>query len=554
MTCLVTAQGDEFDVQKVIHPVVAGLPAPKMIEGFGEGQMAITTSSDEAAKHFAQGLSKLNTAWDFEAYRHFCQVVTLDPECLMGYWGIALSLSGGNHEFFNERTASIERMLDLLESKDEKGEVRWNPMEAGFAAGIGFLLTDGPRKAGKEFERLVEKYPANIQASLLSLSMQRTGFDRGGRPRLGQRKAEAGFRKLLEKHPENISVMAFWIKVRSERLDDVASLREDVLPVAEKLITRYPDYAPFHLILAQAQSSCGYAKAGLQASERAKELFKAYMKNEGVALYDCDGLIRAQLFEATLKQLLGDMKGALEVCKELALFKIDETRVFSKGATLLLWEGRTLSARLVSASNDKALYLDGQKIMAFQQDDKDWFKEKSFAILYRDCLGVYLGVRGAIEDKKAEIAKTLYDQFLLKLRGFEQSRQLAMRTSSYGNWVRASRTIGMLVPELRGMLAELEDGAVKLSAGTWYRAARDSQRGREGSLLPPSMPYPMEWRLGNHYVGIDEVNEATSWYLKAIKIRPNHPLILKSLSEVAKKLGKTEEALALKKQIDAVTK
>lgn len=541
----------DFEVGAVIHPVVVKLGAPELTEGFDEGQMVITTDSDLAQRHFAQGLAKFNTAWEFEAYRHFCEVVKLDPQCLMGYWGISLSLAGGYHEFFAERKAAIDRMLDLLEAEKEGGKDRWNALETGFVQGSGFLLTDGQKVAGRTFEALARKYPANIQARLLALAMQRDGFDRRGNPLLGQRRAEDGIRKLMETHSDDLSVMAFWINTRCQNPGGAVSLREEVLPVARKLAKVNPGYAPFQLILAEVEARCGNFDEGVQAASRATLLYQAYLEKQGVAIYDCDGLIRAQLYQADLLFRQGKRKESLAIAQELASRRVDEDRVFSKGASMLMWEGRTLGARLMAAGTTREEFVQGQDIMGSLKEE-EWFKEKSFALYYRDALAFYLAVRGAIADGQVEIAKKLYDQFLLRVQGLEKTLPLASKTSSYSNWMRAMGTISMLLPELRGILADLGEGATKLTAGTWFRSALDRQRA-PANLLPPNMPYPMEWRLGVHEAGLEKYAKAASWYLQGLDRSPNHPLILADLAKVAEKLGKEGEAAALRKQIEEVT-
>ena len=56
---------DDFKVEDVIHPVVIKLGKPKVIAALGEGHMAISSSSEIAAGHIAQGLGRMNASWDF---------------------------------------------------------------------------------------------------------------------------------------------------------------------------------------------------------------------------------------------------------------------------------------------------------------------------------------------------------------------------------------------------------------------------------------------------------------------------------------------------------
>ena len=51
----------------------------------------VTTSDPQAAKFFQQGLAELYAGTKFEAARAFREVITRDPSCAMGYWGIAMA-------------------------------------------------------------------------------------------------------------------------------------------------------------------------------------------------------------------------------------------------------------------------------------------------------------------------------------------------------------------------------------------------------------------------------------------------------------------------------
>ena len=105
-----------FQVSDVIHPTVAELPVPEFNDRIVALRMAISTSSEDAEKHVLQGMALIHAAWDYEAYRHFCAAAELDPDCVMAYWGIVLSLASPNHEFLPQRVAAIDRMLALVEA------------------------------------------------------------------------------------------------------------------------------------------------------------------------------------------------------------------------------------------------------------------------------------------------------------------------------------------------------------------------------------------------------------------------------------------------------
>jgi len=516
--------GEEFKVEDVIHPVVAELPTPRMIEGFDEGFMAVSTTSDTAARHVAQGMSRLNTSWDFEAYRHFCEAVKLDPDCLMAYWGITMSLAGSQHEYFDQRQKSMERMLDLMEWSGKQDEQKWTQLELGYAQAAGKLLTEGPLAAGETFQMISRKFPKDVQSKLMYHFLVRDGFDDFGKPKMGQRKSSEGLFQILESHPEVLSVMSFWVASQTEGPFNDPILRTDVLPVARKLVRLNPDYAPFHLMLTHAESRSGNAALAIAAAEEAVTLYEHYMKVNQVTVFDCEGWVRAKLFLVNLYETKGNHAMALEIAKELGRVEVVKERVFSRGAGLLLWEGRTIGARLMMGRSmdrsDKQSFYDGQENLELLPEEQ-WFKEESFALYYRDCLAFYLGVR------------------------------IAIKTSTYSNWLRATNTLGVAVAELKGMLAELETGATRNSAVNWYRAAAGRQY-RPSNLMPPAIDYPMQLRIGDFYYSNGDFKKAGKAYREGLEARPNHFSTLKGFHKALIKLGKNESAAILQKRIDEV--
>lgn len=541
---------DDFKVEDVIHPVVLKLGKPKVIAALGEGHMAISSSSEIAASHVAQGLGRMNASWDFEAYRHFCEAVKADPDCLMAYWGIAMSLAGSQHEFFSERKVAVDRMLDLLESEIAAKKIRWSDLEKRYAQAAGYLLTSGVRSAGLAFNSLSEKYPGDIQARLFSLFLQRDGFDSGGKPLIGQKKANEGIKKMLEQYPEHLSVMAFWVSSQAETPWNVLMLREEVLPVARKLVKLLPEYPPYHLMLAHVEARCGNAALAIQAANAAANFYQAYMDEEKVDLYDCDGWVRAKVYLAALYEMKGEKIEAEQVGKELAQIKVNEERLFSRGAGLLLWEGRNVGARIMMGRSDIASFKKGQKLLETLPEEQ-WFKDKSFALPYRNCIAIYLSVRMAIADKDMKSSKALFDQFLLRVDALGKTQKLASKTSSYSDWVRAMNTLLMMVPELRGLIAQNEVGAIRLAAATWFRSASDRQ-GSPSNLLPPSVDYPMMWRLGLFYLQEGKLEKAEDAFREGLALRPNHLATLEGFQRVLKKMGKTQAAKLLEGRIEAV--
>lgn len=547
-----SVRGEEFEIGDVIHPIVAELEAPQIFPGLETGFMAISTSSDLAAKHVAQGMAQLNFSWDFEAYRHFVEAVKLDPDCLMAYWGITMSLAGGQHEFFFQRKNSLDRMLDLIEWAQRDGVEKWTEIERAYVQAVGRLLTEGAYEAGDTFRLIAERFPNDIQARLFAEFLTRGGFDSFGKPRLEQQRASEAIFKILEEYPENLAVMSFWVTSQTEGALKDQKLRKDVLPVARKLVRLHPHYAPFQLMLTHAEAHCGNAALALEAAGKAASLYEDYMKREGVTLFDCEGWIRAKLYQANLYETKGEHAKAVDLARELANIKINKERVFSRGAGLLLWEGRTVGARVMMGQRDKAWFYEGQKIMETLPEEQ-WFKNESFALYYRDCLAFYLGIRVALSVKDIKNGKTLYVRFVERVSALAARRELARQTSTYVNWERAIHTLQLASYELKGMLAALEQEPIKSTATNWFRGAVDRQY-RTANLLPPAVAYPMQVRLGDFFLSQGEVEKAGKVYREGLEVRPNHLQTLKRYQGVLSKLGKKEAAMSLAKRIEAVSR
>ena len=67
--------------------------APATLEvGLGDINHPVSTNNPEAQKFFNQGLAYVYAFNHEEAVRSFQQAATLDPDCAMAYWGVALAL------------------------------------------------------------------------------------------------------------------------------------------------------------------------------------------------------------------------------------------------------------------------------------------------------------------------------------------------------------------------------------------------------------------------------------------------------------------------------
>src|SRR5436190_2542950 len=62
-----------------------------LMPGMPKIHFPVTTKSSEAQKFFEQGVGQLHGFWYYEAERSFRQSATLDKDCAMAYWGMAMA-------------------------------------------------------------------------------------------------------------------------------------------------------------------------------------------------------------------------------------------------------------------------------------------------------------------------------------------------------------------------------------------------------------------------------------------------------------------------------
>ena len=320
-------KGEPFTIQQVIHPVVAALPPPEFCDEIVALPMAISSRSEAAQAHVLQGMAYIQAAWDFEAYRHFCEAVRADPDCLMAYWGIGLALAAPNNEFSAQRMAAVDRMLDLIDASVEVGGQQVpiaNPMEQQYALALAELFALQFGKGPKAFQKLAEAFPNNLQAKCIAIYLQREGYDEFGDAFHGQEIAIEKMAEVLRENPDNVAVLTFWAMLHAEAPEATTVLRNEILPLVRKVARKAPAFPPYQHLLGHFEWRCGNHSLAELALQRASDLYAAHMKKHKESYFECDGWIRSQLYLATAMHSRGKFKEAMAIAKRLARLRIDE--------------------------------------------------------------------------------------------------------------------------------------------------------------------------------------------------------------------------------------
>ena len=544
-----------FSPEKVIHPVIARLPAPEFVDEIVTIPMAISSSSSLASRHVQQGLAFIQAAWDFEAYRHFCAALQLDPDCLMAYWGIGLALAAPNNEFSKQRQIAVMRMIELVDATREVNGKELpiaSKMEQDYALALAELFSLRG-KSNEAFRSLSKRYPNNLQARCLAIYLARDGFDDFG-PRPRQAVAMSEMETLVGENPDNVGVLGFWAMLHGEAPEATTKLREQILPVARKIARNAPDFPPYQHLLGHFEWRCGNHLLAEKALMQASQLYERHMKKHGLSVHECDGWVRSQLYLATAMHSRGKFEEALSIAERLSGIEVDPGRLGSRGASLLIWEAKTLAARLYLARGRKSDF--GEAIGTLPGKEDAFLakvKERTLSVFYLECLMQYLECRKALQEGDVESAHKERVALSAILERMEGLKPQAFKSASISEYLRAVGGVKVYVAEARGLVsfARASNDTQKQIARSWFKSAVEKQQ-RPTLLMPPVVVSPMEVRLGEFYQETKQYDKAVESYQAAIRRRPNDLASLQGYRNALMKIGREEEALEVEKIISAV--
>jgi tetratricopeptide (TPR) repeat protein len=550
MSGLLIAQDEEekkpFEVGMVIDDSVADLEAPQWYPEIVSWQPAITAKNDEVQKHVHHGMALIHGGWDFEAYRHFVEAAKMDPECAMAYWGISLSLANPNAEMKEERMASLDRMLDLVRAG------KTTQLEQGQIEALAFLFSEEPEKAPKVYGMVAEEFPNNLQLALMAAFMKRDGYDALLGAGAGQTEAVAEVAELVEKNPESQMALSFWVALHAEHPDGSKQIRGEVLPRVRKLVAEAPEFPPYRELLGHFEFRSGNLHLARREFSEAARLYEEYLDAEGLEYYDCPNLIRARLYLATVARNLGEDVEALAIAESLSSLAIDDERLRSPGATLLLWEGKTLGARLYLAKAERGDFESGIQTLP-AKDEGEALGRKSPAVMAWEAWRQILSARKAIAEKEWKNVETYLTALAASDSLLESAGPVVLQGSGRQEWARTRQAL-----KVEWMLAK---AAIKTASGGeagdgqasfWLRSAVDEQVPPRG-IFPPILLVSPRLALAEYEAKTGKADSAREAYRAAMKASPNSVPVLKAFARFHESVGDEEAAAELRKHIEVVT-
>ncbi len=519
------------NVEAAIPDPVKALGKPEMMD-FPHGiQMAVTAATDSAQAHVNQGLNQLHGGWEFEASRHFAAAMREDPECLLAHWGMVMSLLSPSPETGLARNAASERLLHLLD------QGKGSDLERAYAYGLIKYIEAGPAEAASAFSKVARNFPNDIQAAIFSALFGRGGYGELGSATPDQETAEKNLEAMVAEDPENPLPLNALLTIRAEAPDLTASL-----DLARKLASMSPEYPPYAHLLGHYEWRCGNHGRAVAAFALSTSLYDKWMKRDKVSFADCPEWVRSECYRIVATLSKGDFDSAYADSRKLAGTELDRKRLASPGSRMLLWNAKTLPARILLQRGKIGNATEALQSLPNPKEIKDTHAA-SLAYWWMDGLRFSLEAQRLINEKDLDGARDVVAALTLHGESMAKTQAASTVLGERSSWGSAFRALEVLASALRGKITM--DGP-KNRMGTaynWFASATDRQR-PAAMMVPPMVLSPMAIHLGEYYLAAGKPIDAVEAYERALAAFPNDMNALVGLKNAAEKAKLSDKAKA----------
>jgi tetratricopeptide (TPR) repeat protein len=539
MTALSFAADDLPPVEKAIPAAVLALPEPAEIDIQGGLKMAVSAATEKAQSHALQGLNHLHGGWEFEASRHFAVALKEDPECLLAHWGMVMCLISPSPETDEARLAASERMLDLV------NQGKGSELERGYAFGLVKYIQSGPTEAAAAFRKVADRFPNDLQAAVFSAIFNRSGYDDIGEPTPDQLTSEKQLRELAAKFPDSPVPLHAFLLIHAEAPD-----LNDGLEDARRLVQMVPNYPPYFHILGHYEWRCGNHGKAASAFGRACTLYENWREENKVTMADSADWIKSECYRVVALSSKGDFETAYAAARRVSEIPLPEGRLGSSGSRMLLWEAKTLPARLLMKRGLKGNTQEALHSLPTGEQLKPTTPH-SLAFWWIDALRLTLEAKRQAENGDLASAKITAAALAKHGDGLSRLQPAAGKGGELSAWNRSFRATEVLASELNGRIALAGPPEAHGSAYNWYRSASDRQRPAT-LIFPPAILGPMTARVGDYFLFMKRPGDAIEAYEEALKQFPNDLDTLNSLVDAYDAAKMPDKANAMRLLISSL--
>jgi hypothetical protein len=261
----------------------AAASGPALVEGLGQHQHPIATSSDEAQAYFDQGFSWVFAFNHEEAVRSFTRAAELDPSSPMPHWGIAWAL-GPNYNLDIDDPRALQAYQEIQIAQSLAAEAP--PEERAYVAAMAVRYSANAQADRAKLARayasamrdLSRHYPDDLDAatlyaeSLMNLNPWKL-WTLDGKPAPGTEEIVRVLESVLRRDPDHLGANHYYIHAV-----EASPHPERALPSAARLASAAP--AAGHLVHmpAHVYARIGDHAAAAHANEAGAAADRIYLK------------------------------------------------------------------------------------------------------------------------------------------------------------------------------------------------------------------------------------------------------------------------------------
>jgi tetratricopeptide (TPR) repeat protein len=257
--------------------------------------------------------------------------------------------------------------------------------------------------------------------------------------------------------------------------------------------------------------------------------------------------VKAECYRVVSLVSKGDFETAYAAARQVAGTPFPKTRPASPGARLLLWEAKSLPARVLLHRGLRGNANEALNSLPAPKDTLDTHTT-SLAFWWIDGLRLALEARRLLDEGKISEAQEVIAALTHQGVAMSKTQRTANENGERTAWNRSFRAMEVLASDLRGRLAM---GGPKERMGTaynWFASATDRQRPAT-MMFPPVLLTPMASHLGEYYLAVDQPQKAIESYQRALIAFPNDMNALLGLKAAFEQANLPNEAAATEKKI-----
>ncbi len=272
------------------------------------------------------------------------------------------------------------------------------------------------------------------------------------------------------------------------------------------------------------------------------------MQENQAGVADCPEWLRAESYRVVALLSKGEFETAYAAARQVAATPVPADRPASPGARFLLWDAKTLPARILIQRGLRGNAIEAANSLPKPEELKE-FRKHSLAHWWIDGLRFGLEANRLINDGKLDEAREVVAALSQHGEMMASTQNAAATSGERSQWLRSFRALEVLASDTRGRLAMAGPESRRQTAYNWFASAEDRQH-PSSMLYPPLICTPMASRLGGFYLATKKPDQAIEAYQRALKAFPNDLRSLIGLKAAYEVAGKSQEATEIATQIE----